>query len=186
MRALKNIEMSHVCLLLVDPAEGVTEQDKRLCRIMSDRGRAFAVVVNKSDLIDPGGRDRIREDIRYAMKFFPDVKIQFVSALTGRNVARLYPVITELFAKTSAEVATPRLNRILTDLARTNLPPISRGKPLRFYYINQVGTMPPQFRIVSNYPDSIPENYQRYILHTLKKELSLEGIPIRLRFVVRS
>jgi len=185
MRSLKNIDMSHVCLLLVDPLEGVTEQDKRLCRIMTDHGRAFALVVNKSDLIEPGKRTDIREAVHHELKFLPDVKIQFVSALTGRDVGRLYPIISDLFAKTTAQAPTPKVNRIIMDIAKTSLPPMAKGKQLKFYYITQVGTIPPQFRIVTNYPDSIPENYQRFLLHTLKKELSLEGVPIRLRFVSR-
>lgn len=185
MRALKNIDMSHVCLLVVDPEEGVTEQEKRLCRIMTDHGRAFVLVVNKSDLIEPGKRVGIREAIQHSLKFLPDVKIQFVSALTGRDVSRLYAIITELFTKTTSQASTPKINRIIIDIAKTSLPPMTKGKLLKFYYITQVGTIPPQFRIVTNFPDSIPENYQRFLMHTLKKELSLEGVPIRLRFVGR-
>lgn len=186
MRSLRNVDMSHVCLLLVDPAEGVTEQDKRLVRIMTDHGRAFALVVNKSDLIEPGKRTAIREAAKYELKYIPDVKIQFVSALTGKDVGRLYSIINELFAKTTTQAPTPVINRIIADIAKTTLPPISRGKPLKFYYVTQVGTIPPQFRIVTNYPDSVPENYHRFLVHKLKKELSLDGVPIKLRFVKRS
>lgn len=185
MRALKNVDMSHVCLLIVDPVEGVTEQDKRLCRIMTDHGRAFVLVVNKSDLIEPGKRTGIREAIEHSLKFLPDVKIQFVSALTGKDVGRLYSIITELFTKTTAQAPTPKVNRIIIDIAKASLPPMTKGKLLKFYYITQVGIIPPQFRIVTNFPDSIPENYQRFLMHTLKKELSLEGVPIRLKFVAR-
>jgi GTPase len=186
MRSIKNIEMSHVCLLLVDPAEGVTEQDKRICRIMTDRGRAFVVIVNKSDLIEPGKRVEIREALRHELKFLPDVKVLFVSALTGKDVGRIYPLIQELFSKTTMEAPTPRINRILEGIAKSSLPPTSKGKPLKFYYINQVGTVPPKFRIVTNRPGDIPENYHRYLVNTLKKELSLEGVPIKIRFAARS
>ena len=94
-------------------------------------------------------------------------------------------MIDDLFAKTTMEVPTPKINRILADIAQTNLPPIANGKPLKFYYINQVGTVPPKFRIVTNFPGSVPENYQRYLVHTLKKALSLEGVPIKLQFAKR-
>ncbi len=185
MRSIKNIEMSHVCLLLVDPAEGVTEQDKRICRIMTDRGRAFALIVNKSDLIEPGSRVAIREAVKHELKFLPDVKVLFVSALTGRDVGRIFPIVEDLFAKTTMEAPTPKINRILEAIAKSNLPPIAKGRPLKFYYINQVGTVPPQFRVVTNVPGDIPENYHRFLVNTLKKELSLEGVPIKLRFAAR-
>jgi len=185
MRSLKNIDLSHVCLLLVNPFEGITEQDKRLCRIMTDRGRAFIIVVNKSDLIEPGKRTGIREAVHHSLKFIPDVKVIFTSALTGKDVGRIYPMIDDLFAKTTMEAPTPKINRILADIAQANLPPVANGKHLKFYYINQVGTVPPKFRIVTNFPGSVPENYQRYLSHTLKKSLSLQGIPIKLQFAKR-
>ncbi|HNY66625.1 MAG TPA: ribosome biogenesis GTPase Der [Deltaproteobacteria bacterium] len=185
MRSIKNIEMSHVCLLLVDPAEGVTEQDKRICRIMTDRGRAFVLIVNKSDLIEPGRRVEIREAARHELKFLPDVKILFVSALTGKDVGRIYPLIADLFAKTTMEAPTPLINRILADIAKTSLPPIAKGRPVKFYYINQVGKVPPAFRIVTNVPGAIPENYHRFVVHTLKKQLKLDGVPIKVRFAGR-
>jgi GTPase len=185
MRSIKNIEMSHVCLLLVDPAEGVTEQDKRICRIMTDRGRAFTLIVNKSDLIEPGKRVELRESVKHELKFLPDVKILFVSALTGKDVGRIYPMIQDLFSKTTMEAPTPKINRILEQIAKSTMPPTAKGKPLKFYYITQVGTVPPKFRIVTNRPGDIPENYSRFLVNTLKKELSLEGIPIKIRFAAR-
>ena len=186
LRALKNITLSHICLLLVDPSEGVTDQDKRILNLMTDHGRAFAVIVNKSDLIAPGMRTRIREEIHHSLTFFPDVKIVFLSALTGKNVGRIYPLVDELFAKTTARIPTGRLNRVLADAAEARAPQVVKGKQVKFYYINQVGTVPPEFRIVTNFPDSLQTSYQRYLVRSIKKALSLEGIFIRLRFVPRT
>ena len=185
-RSLKNVNMSHVCLLLIDPFEGITEQDKRICSIMTEHGRAFAVVVNKSDLIEAGRRTELREAILYSLKFFPDVKIVFISALTGKNVGRMYPLINELFTKTTIQVPTGQLNRILADISGTYAPPVVKGRQVKFFYANQVGIAPPEFRIVTNFPDSIQQSYHRYLIRSFKKALSIEGIPIKLRFVPKS
>lgn len=186
LRALRNITLSHICLLLVDPSEGVTDQDKRILSLMTEHGRAFAAIVNKSDLIAPGVRVRIREEIHHSLKYFPDVKIVFISALTGKNVGRIYPLVDEFFTKTTVQVPTGRLNRVLADAVQAHAPQVVRGKQVKFFYTNQVGTVPPEFRIVTNFPDSIQTSYHRYLVRSFKKALSLEGIPIRLRFVPRS
>jgi GTP-binding protein len=185
-RSLKNVNLSHVCLLLIDPAEGVTEQDKRICSIMAEHGRAFVVVVNKSDLLQPGMRTQIREAVHYSLKFIPDVRVVFISALTGKNVERMYPLIDELFTKTTTQVTTGHLNRVLADVSGSYTPPVVKGKQVKFFYANQVGKVPPEFRIVTNFPDSIQPSYHRYLVRTFKKALSLEGVPVKLRFVPKS
>ncbi|HPW69513.1 MAG TPA: ribosome biogenesis GTPase Der [Deltaproteobacteria bacterium] len=186
LRSLKNVNLSHVCLLLIDPAEGVTEQDKRISSIMAEHGRAFVVVVNKSDLLEPGSRIKVREAVHYSLKYIPDVRVVFVSALTGKNVGKIYPLIDELFTKTTIQVATGRLNRVLEDVTESCTPPVVKGRQVKFFYANQVGTAPPEFRIVTNFPDSIQPGYHRYLIHSFKKALSLQGVPIKLRFVPRS
>lgn len=186
LRSLKNVNLSHVCLLLIDPAEGVTEQDKRISSIMAEHGRAFVVVVNKSDLLEPGSRIKVREAVHYSLKYIPDVRVVFVSALTGKNVGKIYPLIDELFTKTTIQVATGRLNRVLEDVTESCTPPVVKGRQVKFFYANQVGTVPPEFRIVTNFPDSIQPGYHRYLVRSLKKALSLQGVPVKLRFVPKS
>jgi len=182
MRSLQNVNMSHVCLLLIDPFEGITEQDKRLSSIIMDHGRAFLLIVNKSDLIDAAGREEIRHKIKHELRFFPDVRIAFISALTGKNVMNLYPMIDSLFEKTTMQIPTPKINRILNDIVSAHPPPTLKRRPLKFFYINQVGIVPPQFRIVSNFPKAVPAAYHRYLLNTIKKRCSMEGITIKIYF----
>ncbi len=183
MRALQNVNMSHICMLLVDPFEGVTEQDKRLCRIIMDHGRAFVLIVNKSDLIDAAQQEQIRHRIAYTLRYVPDLRIVFISALTGKNVGKLYPMIDSLFGKTTMNIPTPKINRFFADIVGANPPPALKRKTLKFFYINQVGTVPPEFRIVSNYPREVPVAYHRYLSNSIKKACGLEGIPIKLQFV---
>ncbi|HPR52707.1 MAG TPA: ribosome biogenesis GTPase Der [Deltaproteobacteria bacterium] len=182
MRSLQNVNMSHICLLLVDPFEGVTDQDKRLCRIIMEHGRGFMLIVNKSDLIDTARREEIRRTVRHDLRFLPDVKVVFISALTGKNVARLYPMIDSLFGKTTMNIPTAKINRVFADIVSANPPPAVKGRQLKFFYINQTGTVPPQFRVVSNFPKAVPENYHRYLSHALKKACGMEGISIKLFF----
>ncbi|MGC9325912.1 MAG: ribosome biogenesis GTPase Der [Desulfomonilia bacterium] len=182
MRSLKNVNTSHVCLLLLDPAEGLTDQDKRLCRIFIEHGRAFVLIVNKSDLVDTGERTLIREQLKHSIRFMPDVPVLFTSALTGKNIQKLYPIIEELFSKTTCTVGTSQLNRVFSRIVDTHTPPVIRGRALKFYYITQVGTVPPRFRVVANNPEQVPAAYERYIIGSLKKDLGMEGIPIKLLF----
>lgn len=185
MRSLQNISQSHVCLLLADPREGLTDQDKRLCGIIMDHGRACVVVVNKCDLLDDREAGAVREQVRHSLRFMPDAPVVFTSALTGAHVDGLYPLIDALFAKTTTRVSTGKLNRLLTDITTSRTPPLVKHRPLKIYYITQTGTVPPRFQVVVNQPDDVPATYARFLVHAVKKACGLDGIPVLLHFAGR-
>ncbi len=182
MRSLQNINLSHICLMLVDPQEGLTDQDKRLCGIIMEHGRAFVLVVNKCDLMSDAELKNVRENVRHSLRFMPDAHLAFTSALTGRNVDSLYPLIDQLFIKTTTRVSTGILNRLMADISDSHTPPMVRHRPLKLYYITQTGIVPPRFQAVVNYPNDVPATYARFLVHSVKKACGMEGIPIILHF----
>jgi len=182
MRSLQNINQSHICLMLVDPQEGLTDQDKRLCGLILEHGRAFVLVVNKCDLISEAELKNVRESIRHSLRFMPDAHLAFTSALTGKNVNTLYPLIDALFAKTTSRVSTGILNRLMADITDSHTPPMIRHRPLKLYYITQTGIVPPRFQVVVNYPSDVPATYARFLVNSVKKACSMEGIPIKITF----
>ncbi|HDM32442.1 MAG TPA: ribosome biogenesis GTPase Der, partial [Deltaproteobacteria bacterium] len=47
-------------------------------------------------------------------------------------------------------------------------------------------TMPPRFKVFTNFPNAIPDTYTRYLSTGIKKGLGLEGIPIAISFQKRN
>lgn len=184
-RALRTIERSDVCLLVLDAAEGLTDQDKRLCGAILDRGRALGVVVNKVDLVDEGGVRLIRESLQRGLSFMPGLPVLFVSALTGAGLDRVYPLADELFAKATTRVPTARLNRFLKDITSTHSGPMVGGKQLKILYITQVDVAPPRFQVVVNTDEAVPRTYARFLANSLRKACGLEEVPVEIRFVPR-
>jgi GTP-binding protein len=185
MRSIHNVERSHVCLCLMDATEPVTDQDRHLMGIVQDHSRACAIVINKADLIDEAGRKTVRNRIDLFMRFAADTPVILLSALTGKNVPGLFPLINNLFDKTSKEIPTPQLNRHLISIVEKHQPPVSKNRRIKFYYITQTGTIPPRFRIVTNRPEDIPEAYSRYLVKALKTECGLDGIPVKIKYASR-
>ena len=183
MRSLRNIGRAHICLLLIDATEGIYEQDRRLLHLITERGRPCCLVINKTDLIDARQGARLREDIKYAVRYMPDLATVSVSALTGRNVGRIYPQIGHLYTRATTRIATSPLNQALAKVVSAHQPPVVRGKRIKFYYISQTGTLPPHFHVVTNLPRALPETYVRYLTNALKKTCGLEGVPLKISFV---
>jgi GTPase len=183
MRSIQNVNNAQVCLCLMDATEPLTDQDRNILGIVLDHGRASAIVINKSDLIDAKQRADIRDKMKLVLRYVPDIPMLFTSALTGKQVVKIFALIDTLYAKTTTEVQTAVLNKILQDATSKMHPPSIKSRRVKLFYINQTGTAPPHFRIVSNHPDFIPESYTRYLSAAIKKGAGMEGIPIKLHFV---
>jgi GTP-binding protein len=78
-------------------------------------------------------------------------------------------------------VPTPPLNKLLAKLVDAHPAPIVDGRPLRLYYIAQVGTAPPAFAITTNRPEKVPEAYKRYVSNQLREAFGLR-VPLQLFF----
>ena len=177
MAAIRGVERCHVAILLIDALEGVTAQDARIGGLIHDRGRGCLVVVNKWDLVK-GGSDRREFEgrVRERLYFLDYAPVLFISALTGEGVEEILPAVDAVARDMERRVPTPLLNRIVKGM---NLPTY-RGKPLKVYYITQVGTGPPTFVAFVNHPEGVKEAYRRYMVNTLRRELGLDRVPLRL------
>ena len=177
MAAIRGVERCDVAILLIDALEGVTAQDARIGGLIHERGRGCLVVVNKWDLVK-GGSDRREFEgrVRERLYFLDYAPVFFISALTGEGVEEILPAVDAVARDMERRVPTPLLNRIVKGMSL----PAYRGKPLKVYYITQVGTGPPTFVAFVNHPEGVKEAYRRYMVNTLRRELGLDRVPLRL------
>jgi GTP-binding protein len=183
LAALRSMERAEVAVLVLDGTEPGVDQDARLAGLVAERARALLVVVNKWDLVakDPRTEKRTREELKWTLKFVSYAPIVFVSALTGAKVDKVLDLAAELQDAFRMRVPTPALNKLLGHLVDAHPAPIVDGRPLRLYYIAQVGTAPPAFAITTNRPEKVPEAYKRYLSNQLRATFGLR-VPIQLFF----
>jgi len=181
--SLKVIERSDVAVLLMDATEPAVDQDAKIAAVAEERGRALLLVVNKWDLVEKDRRkeDAYRASLKYDLKFVSYAPILFTSALTGARVRKVVELATQLGDQLRFRAPTPHLNRLLAQVQDAHPAPIAGGRPLRLYYIAQVGTSPPTFSITCNKPEAVPEAYKRYLNNQLRQTFDLK-VPIRLLF----
>jgi GTP-binding protein len=183
MAALRSLERSDVAVLVLDATEPGVDQDARLAGLVAERARALLVVVNKWDLVekDPKAERRFRDDLKWTLKFVAYAPILFISALTGARVEKVLGVAAELNEQFHRRAPTPALNRLLAQVVDAHPAPIAAGRPLRLYYIAQVGTAPPAFAVTCNRPEQVPEAYKRYLSNQLREAFGLR-VPLQLFF----
>ena len=189
LRTQRAIEAAEVCILVVDAALGLHNQDLRIATEAWDRGRGVIVAVTKWDLIedkDANTARRGQEALVQKAPFLAHVPFVYVSSLTGQRVRKILDLILEVAAARRHRVATAEVNRVLAALVEKAHPPQKLGEPVKLLYASQIGTEPPGFAIVTNRPDDVPESYQRYLLNGFRAAWPFTGAPVRIKFTRRS
>ena len=184
IKALAALERCDIALILIDAEEGITEQDTKVIGYTQERGRGCILVVNKWDLVkgDSKAQKKITTELQMATQFVGFAPVLTLSALTGKGVQKILPVIDSVYEQFSKKFSTGRLNRILQDASATHPPALHRGRRIKLLYTTQIAIRPPTFAVVTNYPKAIHFSYHRYLVNTLRKELGLDKTPIKLFF----
>ena len=182
LRAKAAVERADVCLLMIDAADGVTEQDERIAGIAHEAGKACIIVVNKWDTVEKDNHttNKYTNDVRTALAYMTYAPIVYISALTGQRVEKLYPLIRKVYEEASRRVPTGMLNDVLNDAMTRVQPPSDKGKRLKIYYMTETSANPPTFVIFCNSAALFHFSYQRYIENCLREAFGFEGTPIRL------
>src|SRR5260370_27011036 len=69
VKALQAIEAANVAILLIDAADGVTEQDAHVAGYILERGRAVVLAVNKWDAAGKEARARVKNELAWKLGF---------------------------------------------------------------------------------------------------------------------
>jgi GTP-binding protein len=188
LKALKALGRCDIAVVIIDAEEGVTDQDIRVIGYTQDHGRALLILLNKWDLIreDKKKQDWLLEEVRLATNFIPFAPVFRVSAKTGYGVKRLFPEIGKMHRQFYRRFPTSALNRLLEAAVAHHEPPMYRGKRLKLYYTAQIGTAPPSFAVIANFPKGIHFSYQRYLKNRFREGLGRDLGPGRLVFRERS
>ncbi len=185
VRTVSAVERADVVVLVIDAAEGVTEQDAKIAGIAHERGKGMIIAVNKWDMVEKNDKtiNEYKKKITQVLSFMPYAEMIFVSAVTGQRLVKLYEMIDMVIENHSLRVATGVLNEIMTEAVALQQPPTDKGKRLKLFYITQVSVKPPTFVIFVNDKELMHFSYTRYIENKIRESFGFRGTP--LKFIIR-
>ena len=186
--ARRAIESADVVVVVVDAAEGATDQDAAIAGEADRLGRGIIIVANKWDLTKENGPDFVKgfdEGLRRQLKFLDYATILHISALTGERTPKLLEAIDKVAESRQRRVKTTDLNKFVERVAAEH-PPASPGKGhVRILYAAQTSVAPPTFVFFTNIATTFHFSYQRYLENRLREEFGFEGTPIRIHVRAR-
>jgi len=184
VKALKCLDHCDVALLLVDAAEGITDQDAHIGGYILEKGKSLIILVNKWDLVK-SSLEKPNEFLKRVRQGLPH--LQFapllpVSALTGSHLDKAMGEVCRVFEASRMQVPTGPLNRMLEEAVEGHPPPSDGSRIRRLNYITQVKTAPPMFVIFTNSSRRVHFSYERYLIGQIRRHFGFQGVPIRLVF----
>ena len=183
LRAKMAIENAHVCVLVIDATEGVTDQDAKIAGEAHESGKGVIILINKWDLVEKetGTLENFKKEVYTKLAYLSYAPIIFVSALTGQRVDKLFPMINDVNKQNSFRATTGMLNNVIEEAITLVQPPSDKGRRLKIYYATQVSTRPPTFVVFCNSAQLFHFSYQRYIENQIRKNFGgLIGTPVRI------
>lgn len=182
LRAIRSIEASDVCLLLIDAERGVEQQDMSIFSVISKNKKGLVVCINKWDLIEKDTKtakeyeDRVRE--RFAP--FVDFPIVFTSVLNKQRIHKTLEIAMDVYENRKRRITTSNLNEVMQEAIERNNPPSIKGKFVRIKYVTQLKINTPAFVFFANLPQYIREPYKRYLENQIRKNWNFKGSPIQI------
>jgi len=189
MMAERQARDADVIALMIDASDPVAAQDAAIAGIADKAFKPVIVVVNKWDLVADKDTHTAREfedRVRRRLKFLETAPFVFVSALTGQRVTRILDLAAQLADRAARRVTTGVLNRFVEDLAKNQRVPSHNRRPLRIYYLTQVGVSPPTFVLMINSKEKPHFSQERFVINRIREAFDLDGVPLKLVFKPRS
>lgn len=184
IRAIKALEDSDVCFLLIDATKGISGQDLNLFSLAVKKGKGIVILINKWDLIpkEPNSIKVYEQKIRDRLSPFVDIPILFISALNRTRIYKAVETGLEVFENKRRKIPTSKLNDVMLRCIALVNPPVVRGKPIKIKYVTQIQRSTPSFAFFCNFPDSIKLPYRNFLENQLRDKFNFKGVPIRIYF----
>jgi GTP-binding protein len=182
--AIGALKMAEVVVLTIDASEGeLHDQDLQLAKLVEREGRAAVLVLNKWDAVaDRTATKRaITDRLERSLAQLHGIPVVTLSALTGAGIDALLPAVRRVYAVWNTRIPTGELNRWFEQALERHQAPLVGGRRLKLRYITQAKARPPTFVVFGTRAEQVPEDYQRYLVNSLRESFNLPGTPIRLQ-----
>jgi GTP-binding protein len=184
MRAVRAIEHSDVCILMIDATRGFEAQDQRIFHIADKNNKGIVILVNKWDALekDTDTTKKFEERIRKQISPFTDVPILFISVLEKQRLLKGLETAIEVYKNRAQKITTSELNETMLAIIEKHPPPATKGKYIRIKYCTMLPTPIPSFAFFANLPQYIKEPYKRFLENKIREIYNFSGVPITIYF----
>lgn len=171
-----------IAWVVIDVSSPITKHALQIINLAEKCEKAITIILNKIDLIDNYQLEEKKEEIRSRLKSFSFVPIVCISAKESNNLPSLLKSLDESIEQSKLNFSKSVVANQFEIILKKNPPSSIRGKRLKVYYAIHEGGLVHKFIIFVNNPDLVHFSYQRYIVNSLRRNLKINSLPIKLFF----
>lgn len=185
IRAIKAMDESDICVLLIDATIGITVQDINIFSLAARKGKGIVILVNKWDKVQDKHTNSARDYekvIKGRIAPFTDVPVLFVSAKDKLRIYQALETILLVHENRQRRIKTSEFNDIILKEIERFTPPMVRGYSVKIKFAMQLPTRNVAFAFYTNHPDDIKGPYRNFLENKIRQHFNFNGVPIRIFF----
>ena len=179
-RAIKTINDADIVVLMIDAAEGLSDQDKKIAALAHDKGRGIITALNKWDTM-PQHKDTFKtaaDKIHFQFGQMEYAPIIPVSAKDGTGADKLLNTAIKMYGQLNRQISTSQLNQALEKWLKEYPPPIGPRTRFKIKYVVQKSANPVHFIFFASRIQAVTDSYIAYLRNKIRKELGFSLIPV--------
>ena len=182
MRAIRAIEHSDVCILMIDAQTGLEAQDMNILNLIEKNRKGCVLVVNKWDTLEKSSNTlkEYTESLKTRLAPFNDIPIIFTSVIKKQRIMDVLNAAAMVYGNYSKKIPTSVLNEEMLPEIENYPPPAWKGKYVKIKYITQLPTKSPAFAFFCNLPQYVKDPYKRFLENRLREKFGFTGCPVRI------
>lgn len=185
IRAIKALDESDVCILMIDASKGVTSQDISIFALAARKKRGIVIAVNKWDLVPNKDANTVKEYeamIKERIAPFRDVPIIFISVTEKQRVLKVLDYALDVYENKKRKIQTSKLNEHMLKVIERNPPPVVKGKNISIKFVTQLPATTPSFAFFCSNPKYIRDAYKNFLENQIRSAYNFTGVPINIFF----
>ncbi len=181
LKSLMNIDISDVCILLIDALSGFTVQDLQIFGYIKESGKPLVIAINKWDMVDSYQKEILKNEIDKRIGILNNFDILQISALKKIGLKRLLTAVLSSYKSSRIKMPTSVVNNLLKELQISHQPPIVKGIRPKLKFAHQGDIVPPTIIIHGNHLSEVRKDYIKYLESSLIKFFKIRGTNIRIQ-----
>jgi len=184
MRAIRALQDSDICLVLIDAQHGLESQDLSIISLAHKYKKGILIIINKWDLAEKATNTakKIADQMSRRLGTLDYIPVLFTSVLKKQRIHKALEYAVKIYENRKQRIQTSKLNDLLLAEIEKTPPPAVSGKYIKIKYITQLPPKTPVFAFFCNHPQHIKPAYQRFLENKIRKHFDFEGVPISLIF----
>jgi GTP-binding protein len=179
-RAIKTISDSDIVVLMIDAAEGLSDQDKKIVALAHDKGRGIIMALNKWDTM-PQQKNTFKdaeEKIHFQFGQMEYAPVIPVSAKDGTGVDKILNTAIKMYKQLNLQIGTSQLNQALEKWLQEYPPPTGPRTYFKIKYAVQKSANPVQFIFFASRTRVVNEAYISYLRNKIRRDLGFSLVPV--------